>query len=316
MTSVRVKASDVLGRDEIARLTELSNLRGAVAVLGTWGVIAATLWLLARFPHPAMFVLAVVVLGGRQLALAILMHEAAHRTLFQSRWLNDWVGDWLCARPTWGHLARYRKHHIGHHAHTGDERDPDRSLTAPFPVSRAALARKLLRDLSGIAGVRRAIGLVMMDLELIEYTVAGGAVPKPDGRRSAAFRHLAGVVLTNLALFAVLAASGHGWLYGVWALSWFTTYGLFLRIRSIAEHACTEDTANPFRNTRTTRAGLLARLTVAPHRVNFHLEHHLLVAVPWFRLPELHRILGERGALDGAMLAPSYVSVLRAATAR
>ena len=42
--------------------------------------------------------------------------------------------------------------------------------------------------------------------------------------------------------------------------------------------------------------------------VNFHLEHHLLVSVPWFRLPKLHRMLGERGALGDAVLEPGYAS--------
>jgi fatty acid desaturase len=86
-----------------------------------------------------------------------------------------------------------------------------------------------------------------------------------------------------------------------------------LRIRSLAEHACTELSTDPFRNTRTTRASLLARLTVAPIRVNYHLEHHLLVAVPYFRLPELGRLLLERGAVAAP---PSYGSVLRTVSAR
>ena len=99
-------------------------------------------------------------------------------------------------------------------------------------------------------------------------------------------------------------------------MAWLTTYGVFLRIRSFAEHACTERSADPFRNTRTTHASLLARLTVAPLNVNFHLEHHLLVSVPWFRLPTLHRLLAERGALQGAVVAPNYWSVLATVSAR
>ncbi len=99
-------------------------------------------------------------------------------------------------------------------------------------------------------------------------------------------------------------------------MAWLTTYGLFLRVRALAEHAGTEQTRDPFRNTRTTAAGLLARMTVAPLRVNYHLEHHLLVAVPWYRLPALHALLRARGALDGAMVSHGYLSVLRTATRR
>ena len=61
--------------------------------------------------------------------------------------LNDVVTDWLCARPVGLDVARYRQHHLAHHAHAGTERDPDRSLVEPFPVSRASLVRKFARDL-------------------------------------------------------------------------------------------------------------------------------------------------------------------------
>lgn len=316
----RIKVTDVLSREEIARLTRTSDFGGARGVFVAWLIIAATFALLARYPHPATFLLAVVVLGGRQLALAILMHEAAHRTLFRTRWLNDVFTDWICARPVWAHVARYRKHHIAHHAHTGTERDPDRSLASPDPITRASLARKMARDLFLVSGTKRAIGLALMDLEVLEYNVSGDAVRRPGARSApsrvaALARNAGGAVLTNAALFGVLWATGHPWVYVAWATAWLTTYGLFLRIRSLAEHACTEPTDNPFRNTRTTEAGLLARLTVAPLDVNFHLEHHLLVAVPWYRLPEMHRILRARGALDGAMTAKGYVDVLRIVTA-
>ena len=33
--------------------------------------------------------------------------------------------------------------------------------------------------------------------------------------------------------------------------------------------------------------------------MNFHLEHHLLMTVPLYNLPRMHRLLKERGALDG-----------------
>jgi fatty acid desaturase len=69
-----------------------------------------------------------------------------------------------------------------------------------------------------------------------------------------------------------------------------------------------------FRNTRTTRAHVLARLTVAPHHVNYYLEHHLLPTVPHYRLPRLHALLRERGAYEDAAFAASYRQVLSLVT--
>lgn len=314
------KANDVLSREEIRALTRASDWAGARAVIGTWLMIVATFAVLARWPHPVVFVLAVVVLGGRQLALAVMMHEAAHGTLFRTRFLNDFVGDLVCARPVGGDVARYRKHHLGHHAHTGTERDPDLGLASAFPVTRASLARKLARDISGISGVRRLLGLVLMDAELLSYNVGGDARPLP--RRGilahlrALVRHGSPALLANGLLLVALALTGHAWLYAAWAVANLTTYGLFLRIRSIAEHACMERSADPLRNTRTTRANLLARLTVAPLNVSHHLEHHLLPTVPYFQLPALGAALIARGAMPETSTAPGYVAVLRVAVSK
>ena len=307
-----MKPIDAFTRHEIAALTRRSDWRGAWAIASTWTVIALTFVALARWPHPVTFVVAVVVLGGRQLALSILMHEAAHRTLFRTRWLNDSVTDWTCARVMWSDVVRYRRHHLGHHKYTGTSEDPDRSLVTPFPTTRASLARKLLRDIVGITALKRIVGLVLMDIGVLEYTVAGDAVRSREHRTSwdrvrEGASHLCGVGMTNLALFGVLAAAGHPRLYLVWVAAYMTTFSVFLRIRSFAEHACTGQGPDVLRNTRTTRAGLVARATVAPFRVNYHMEHHLLVAVPYFQLPNMHRMLRERGVVEAP---PGYAGVI------
>ncbi|MES2126724.1 MAG: fatty acid desaturase, partial [Pseudomonadota bacterium] len=56
------------------------------------------------------------------------------------------------------------------------------------------------------------------------------------------------------------------------------------------------------------RAGLLARATVAPLRVNFHIEHHVLPAVPYFRLKHMHALLRQRELVPPP---PGYLDVLR-----
>jgi fatty acid desaturase len=310
---------NLLSQSEIRQLTRRSDAWGFWAVGSTWAIIFGTFAALAAWPHPVTFVLAVIVLGGRQLALAILMHEAAHRTLFERRFLNDVLADWLCARPMWAEVARYKKHHLKHHAHTGTDLDPDLDLVTPFPTTRRSLARKFARDLLGPTAIKRTLGQALIACGILEYTVSSNVrrVPR-DGRGildyvRAGIRNSSAFVLTNLTIAGVLFATGHLWVYSAWVVANLTTFNLFLRIRSLAEHACTELSTDPFRNTRTTRAGLLARLTVAPIRVNYHLEHHLLVAVPYFRLPLFGKLLLERGAVDEP---PSYGSVLRTVSAR
>jgi fatty acid desaturase len=313
-----VSAADILTRDEIRAFTRRSNLAGALAIAWSWLVIAACFTALALVPHPLVFVAVVIILGGRQLALAVAMHEAAHGTLFRTRWCNDVLTDWLCARPVWSDTARYREHHLGHHAHTGTERDPDLGLALAEPMSRRSLRRKLLRDLTGLSGLRRIVGLLAIDAEILVYDVGGN--PRRAPRRSRAYllralgRNLRKPIVAHVVIAAALAAAGHAWVYSAWLVAYVTMFSLVVRIRSLAEHACTARTDDQLRNTRTTRAGLLARVVFAPLHVNFHLEHHLLPTVPWWRLPALHRLLVAHGALPPASLARGYLHVLQLVT--
>ncbi|MEL6346865.1 MAG: fatty acid desaturase family protein [Myxococcota bacterium] len=315
------RATDVLTRDEIQSLTARSDARGALAVATTLGIIAGSMALVAISPSVWAVLLAMILIGGRHLGLAILLHECAHRSLFKTPWLNDMVGTWICGAPTGNRLSRYRKHHIKHHRHTGSEDDPDLGLVRPFPTTRRSMARKIRRDLIGVTGVKRIIAILMMDLGYLRYTASvdperiDQTDRTPRDRLRDFVKHTGPTLLTNGMLLGILTVLGHPLLYLLWVGAYLTTYSLFLRLRSIAEHACMPDPTDPFRGTRTTRANLLARLTVAPHHVNYHLEHHLLMTVPHYHLPRMHRLLQERGALPAVSVAPHYRAVLRQVTA-
>lgn len=313
----RHKLSALFTPDEIAQLTARSDLRGAWALISTWIAIAAIFTLLAVFPNPLTYILALILLAGRQLALAILEHEGSHGTLFRTRWMNEFFCDWLCARPIWQHMPKYRAHHRGHHTRTGTDADPDISLHKPYPATPRSMRRKLLRDVTGYTGAKLMIGLLLMDVGYFKWTVAADVEKLPqEGRRwwnylADFFRNAGGMLLANAILFGILAASGQAWLYSAWVLAYITPFPLFVRIRSIAEHGCTERSVDMFRNTRSTRAGWLERLTVAPFAVNYHTEHHLMASVPYYRLRHMHRLLREKGALPES---PSYLDVLKLAS--
>jgi fatty acid desaturase len=321
--ATRRKVTDIFSREEIRMLTERSDAMGFAAVGFTWAVILGTLAALAwvsslplAFALPA-YALGLVVLGGRHLALAILMHEASHKTLFRTLWLNDVFANWVCARPIWSDVQKYRAHHFVHHSRTGQTEDTDLSLITGLPCTRASLWRKFARDVSGLTGLKFLFGRALMDAGLIRWTVSNDVSWLPrEGRRwwhhaGALARNSAPALLVNGVLLGACWLSGYPWLFGLWALSYVTPFPLFIRIRSLAEHACTEASLDMFRNTRTTRAGLLARMTVAPIRVNFHIEHHVLASVPYFRLAQMHRMLRQRGAVAAP---PGYLDVLRIVT--
>ena len=301
--SQRTPWRGALSRPEIAELLELHDARSWLSLAVDWGLVFASFAVVAAWPNPLTILAALFVIGARQLGLAVLMHEAAHRTLLRDRRWNDFVGSWLCAYPVWSDLRTYRRYHLQHHAKNWTAEDPDLGLATKHPVTRASMLRKISRDLSGRTGIKFARAAFARTFR--RWWVDEHA------RRAAR-----GVAVTNGVLLLSLAALGRPELYLLWAGAWLTTNTFVTRIRSIAEHNMVPDPADPLRNTRTTLARAWERLLVAPNRVNFHLEHHLLMTVPHYHLPRMHRLLAERGALDGALVARGYPGVLRAAASK
>src|SRR5690242_5964768 len=99
MNVQRFDPTKVFSRDEMAILRQRSGVKGMLCILHAWAVIGAAMALYAIWPNPLTFLAAVVIIGSRQLGLAILMHDAAHGVLMKTRWLNEWAGQWLCAYP-------------------------------------------------------------------------------------------------------------------------------------------------------------------------------------------------------------------------
>ncbi|MBS0537735.1 MAG: fatty acid desaturase family protein [Proteobacteria bacterium] len=286
-----LKPSELLAPEQVQALREKSDIAGALLVLHAWTLIGGSMALFVWWPNVFTFLLAVMVIGGRQLGLAILMHDAAHGLLFRDRRLNDGVSTWLCAAPVFTTLVLYRPYHLKHHRHTQQAEDPDLGLSAAFPITRKSLWRKVVRDLTGQTAFTRRR----------EQFRAGIAVREG--------------LIANAVLWAGLAALGYWWLYPVlWLLPLATWYQLVSRLRNIAEHAVVPDNDDPLRNTRTTYANPLVRLMVAPYWVNYHLEHHLFMFVPCWRLPEAHRLLLAAGRGPEMEVQPGYGAVLRAAT--
>ena len=298
---------------EIAELRELSDWQGWLMLITDYAVIAAAMALVAYYPNALTVICALVLIGTRQLGLAIVMHEAAHRALFSNRKLNDWAGNWLAAYPLYLSADMYRAHHIGHHAATWGDTDPDRSLADGFPVSKMSMTRKVLRDLFGMSGLKQLIGTSYVAYKVLRgEEVDTGTLPlRLD--RGRVIKMLIGTLVTNGMIFGLLWALGHPVLYLLWLGAWLTTHKLVVRLRSMAEHSLvpTPHPGDPFGNTRTTLTRGWERVFVAPHNVGFHLEHHLVMTVPNYNLQRFHQMLGERGLLQEACIEQGYPRVFR-----
>ena len=303
----RARPDDFFNPDEWRRLSARSRWRGLWLVAHCWGVIGAamlmgTLW-------PLTIPLAVLVIGTRQLGLFILMHDGAHGLLHPDRRINDAVARWFCSSS----LGAYRPYHLQHHRYVQQAEDPDLGLSAPFPISRQSLKRKLLRDLSGQTFYKQRLAPLIAGLRARgQAAPAGPALQRQSQELVRGWRFVIG----NVIGLAVFAAAGHGW---VWLLMWLLPMATWLpavtRIRNIAEHALiAKDQPDPLRQARTTHAGWVERALLAPYWVNYHAEHHLFTQLPCWQLPRAHALLRQRGVTARMEVQPGYRRMLQLAS--
>src|SRR3984885_3780654 len=303
----RVEPKTIFSSAEWSRLTSRSSKRGIWLVAHAWGTIGAAIALVTLWPNPLTWLIAVMIVGARQLGLAILMHEAAHGGIHGNKAINEWIGQWLCAVPVGADLASYRAYHLQHHKFTQQPEDPDLSLSAPFPISKDSFYRKAIRDLTGQTFVKQRLPLL---LSLFRRGHADDPISHESFVSSGADK-MARFLGLNALMFVLFWLAGAGiWYVGVWVVP------LATRIRNIAEHACTSTGEDPFSHARTTLASPLERLLIAPYWVNYHAEHHLFMYLPCYRLSEAHRLLAEKDLVKRMEVRPGYLDVMRLATAR
>jgi len=304
--AARVAPKDYFSPDEWAPLAKKSAWKGPALVAHAWIVIGLAAAMAMAFP--ITIPLAVMIIGARQLGLAILMHDAAHGALHPDLKVNDFLGDKL----TPGGLVTYRTYHLGHHKYAQQAEDPDLGLSAPFPITRLSLRRKIVRDLTGQTYYKqRWAGLVK---RIAERKPGEPLLPILKDAVVSRKRFLTGMVLT----IAVTAPFGFWWAWPVlWLLPQATWLPMITRLRNIAEHACVaKDEPDPLRHARTTRANFVERALLAPYYVNYHCEHHMFMHVPCYNLPRTHRLLTAKGVMPGMLTAKSYLEVLRLASGK
>ncbi|HEX3916985.1 MAG TPA: fatty acid desaturase family protein, partial [Caulobacteraceae bacterium] len=295
-------------------LARRSSWIGIALVIHCWAAIGLCWALVIAAVHyfgPLGLLTLVVstpIIGGRQLGLGILQHDAAHGALHPDPKVGDFISDVLCVSG----VERYRKYHLQHHKFAQQAEDPDLGLSAPFPITPVSLRRKIVRDLTGQTWFKQRFGDFGKKLAARK---AGEPVLPIVGQEIAKQRRW---LLVNGAVILVSSLLGYWWAwFALWLLPKATWQMMITRFRNIAEHALVaKNEPDPLRHARSTHANWLERIIIAPYYVNYHCEHHMFMHVPCWNLPRVQRLLREKAVLDGMLAAPGYWTVLKAAASK
>jgi len=289
-----IKLSEVISRAEIKELSERSNVKALGILVFNWSLIALVFAVTIVWTAPIIVFVGVLILGGRQLGLGVLTHDCAHNAFFDSISLNNFIGHYLCGAPMNISVYEYREYHMRHHRFAGSDEDPDRVFVDKYPVSRASLKRKLIRDITGQTGLRNTLSAFKRFTLVKNYPW----------------------LMFHVALFTGLLLLDAPWVYLMWWVAEIFVYPLLARIRQIGEHgvAINRDSSDERENTSTTLCTWWERLLIAPNYVNYHTEHHLLANIPSYNLAKLHKILLCGGFYEGfECISFGFMNVLKQA---
>jgi fatty acid desaturase len=276
-------------RDDLRRIPTVRNVVTVVmALVQTFGVMATAVVLDEWWAWLAAF----IWMGRGHCLLNILGHEAAHRLLFPNRAVNDFVGRWLLAYPSYQAFLGYRRAHFAHHRDEMGPDEPDAGLYAGYPIPKDSWHRKLRRDLVGESAYKNFKGLAR-----------GIRKRNPEALQ---------ILAVQVVLLGASIAVGEPIAYLVWIGSWSTLWKFSNRLRSIAEHGGMERSPDRRRTTHVIRQTPLARLCIVPYNTGWHLAHHVDMGVPFRNLPRLHHELVDSGWITPDIEHPTYRAFWRA----
>ena len=138
----------LLDADELRALSRVSPWRSVGQGLMEWSWIALLIIAAKQIDSMALYPLWVILIGSRQHALAILMHDAAHGRCHPNRNWNDAIAELVFAWPLLTSMRVYRRTHLAHHQHLQTPLDADWRIWRHysyywFPKKRSAVIAEI-----------------------------------------------------------------------------------------------------------------------------------------------------------------------------
>ncbi len=272
---------------ELHRLSHMKTWIRLVAFLVLYGSGATgAVWVSQYFPWymaTPFWILAGASLHG----ISLFTHEAVHGTLSRNKVINASLGA-ICAWPVWQNFSAYKVLHLEHHSDLGGEHDPDH-----YP--------NYTRWTWGVFTLNWLRLLIGYPVYIIAIPILG-------------WRHGSGKARAGIAV-EVLACAVLSWMAwqlfpGNWLLHGWLGPMLFINtmvnIRGMSQHTLLEHSDDEICGTRSILTGPVVRFFMCNE--NYHLEHHLYPGIPWYRLPQAHRLLEPELRDRGAPFIASYTT--------
>ena len=248
---------------QIEQLGHTNLLKWIFWLFWDWSLIIMAIVAIDKIHNWFVWVLAMILIGSRQHAIAILGHDGTHLLAAQNRRINDFLTNLFCFLPFGVTLNSYRVVHLQHHNYLGTDKDPELDFKKAMgscwdlPTTKRAIVLRFFKDLAAL-GWSDSIE-VMKSLPI---------------KRSRDYAYL-----FIFWLFAIMALFmiGKLWIIPVWFIAIFLPNWAVFRLRIWSEHVGTMDTHR-------LKASWWQRWLFLPHNTWYHYEHHKWPWVPFYNL--------------------------------
>jgi fatty acid desaturase len=281
-------ALSLSARREVMILSGARPIRYAAELVLTWASIAAFIAAGVYFDSLIVTILAIFLIGTRQMALALLLHEQVHRLGLRSKYA-DWMINVFAVYPLFVTTVEdYAKVHLSHHKYCFTKDDPDFLRKSgeewTFPKSLGKLLTIAARDLTAMNLLRLIRGKTAHATE--EFTRRN---PSPKWLRIG---------------FFIAAAAGLTWLGGwtiflvYWVIPAMTVTPLLVRWIAVCEHEYNIENGTIHETTPLIQLSWWQRLLMPDLNFGYHAYHHMHPGVSFSNLPKVHAIYQREGLVD------------------
>ena len=274
---------------DLARLNQRSDVKGMAQTLAFLGVLFCTgalAWYAVGRAHWLVVIALIFLYGSLQKFTVNGHHEFCHKTVFKTQWLNEFFVHIFSFLGWFSHISFWASHQA-HHRYTLHPPD-DSEVVLPVKFT---LKSYLLFAFINARGfflrmrhtLKLCFGIIEDDWELVLF-------PPENVKGRRALFNWARALMIGHGLIVLVSA-----LTGWWMLAVLVTFGSFYAggfqyLLNVAQHIGLTDNTPDYRiNTRT--IALNPILAFLYWQMNYHIEHHMYAAVPFYNLPELHRIV-------------------------
>jgi fatty acid desaturase len=270
--------------DAIRSLHRRNDRRNATRILFFYAFWAAAAYVAVTIDLFAVQALSCVAIICSLVGFSVLLHEASHRLLFERPILNEAIG-FLCGLPVLLSVSGFRTNHLAHHERRGSTADIA-DVGANFRDSTSSVLFYYLSILI------RAYGFILY-LPLIGLAKGGWKA-----RTKSLAEH---GLMAGCCAFVFLQFPAE-LIVKLWVIPLLISAHL-TELRAVAEHGLTTR-GNVFTATRTVVSNRCVSFFMC--NINYHLEHHLFPALPWYNLPRAHRLLQDEHRQAACSVYRSY----------